>query len=133
MHDLKAVKEKLSSCKVLIVDDEEDIRNVITQTFESFFSEVVSAVDGQDALNKFNQEGPFDMILTDISMPNLTGIELVTEIRLIDKEVFIVIMSGAFDDYEQELSKDEQHINKPFTFAETIGLLVKLIEHKNID
>ena len=133
MHDLKAVKEKLSSCKVLIVDDEEDIRNVITQTFESFFSEVVSAVDGQDALDKFTQEGPFDMILTDISMPNLTGIELVTEIRLIDKEVFIVIMSGAFDDYQQELSKDEQLINKPFTFAETIGLLVKLIEHKNID
>ena len=133
MHDLKAVKEKLSSCKVLIVDDEEDIRNVITQTFESFFSEVVCAVDGQDALEKFTQEGPFDMILTDISMPNLTGIELVTEIRLIDKEVFIVIMSGAFDDYQQEFPKDEQHINKPFTFAETIGLLVKLIEHKNID
>ena len=131
MQDLKELKGKLSEWKVLIVDDEDDLRRSIEQIFESFFAEVVSAVDGKDALEKFNQQGPFDMIITDISMPNITGTELVKEIRSVTKDVFIVIMSGAFDDYKDELNKDDVLVNKPFTFNETIELFASLVEFKN--
>jgi len=107
MHDIKAIKEKLSTYKVLIVDDEEEISKVIARTFENFFAEVVCAIDGQDALEMVSSKGPFDMVLTDISMPNITGIQLLKELRSIDKKAFIILMSGAFDEYQQDIQKDD--------------------------
>ena len=79
--------------RIMVVDDEEDIRKVITIYLEKVGYEVVSAKDGQDALNKF-RKGHFDVILSDLTMPELDGLELLDKIREFDKDVIFLMITG---------------------------------------
>ncbi len=68
--------------RVLVVDDETHVREVLIEALEAEGCEVVSAQSGEIALALFDQyEGKFDAVFTDIGMPEMSGWELVTEIR----------------------------------------------------
>lgn len=74
--------------KVLVIDDAIGAMTVIKAVIQHFFRdsnckdiEIVSAVDGNIGLHLLREEGPFDLILTDMEMPGLTGIELLGIIR----------------------------------------------------
>ena len=67
--------------KLLIVDDSTMLRDMLTYALnEGGYTDVVEAVDGVDGLNKA-KETTFDLIITDINMPNMDGITLVNELR----------------------------------------------------
>ena len=70
--------------KILIVDDSKSMRNMIEMTLVDQGHEVIEAEDGLDALSKAEGHS-FDAIITDINMPNMNGIELITELRKIDR------------------------------------------------
>lgn len=78
---------------VLYVEDDKDVRDGISMLLQKFFKTVTTAVDGQDGLEKF-KEGNFDLVLTDISMPNMNGVEMSSEIKEIDYEQTIVVISA---------------------------------------
>lgn len=68
--------------KVLIVDDSEMIRNFHTYILKSIGLEVITAVDGADALEKiYSSNDPLVMAITDINMPNMDGYTLVERLR----------------------------------------------------
>ncbi|GAB4329035.1 MAG: hypothetical protein Kow0037_03850 [Calditrichia bacterium] len=79
--------------RVLVVDDEENIREVLSGYLENMNYQVVTAVDGQDALNKY-QKGQFDLVISDLLMPNVDGLELLKQIRTIDKDVIFLMITG---------------------------------------
>jgi len=84
--------------RVLVVDDETHVREVLIEALEAEGCEVVSAQSGEIALALFNQyEGKFDAVFTDIGMPEMSGWELVTEIRERSKTMPIAIISGWAD------------------------------------
>jgi two-component system response regulator YesN len=132
MVDIKQIKEKASSLRILVVDDEELIRILMTSFMERLFGEVVSAVDGQDALEKFNHQGPFDMVLTDIRMPRINGMELIKELRRIDQKLFIAMMSGAPEDAEDDLRNCDVFIEKPVGFDKILDVLSQMIQSKGL-
>ena len=66
--------------KILIVDDSVSIRNMVTFTLKQQDYETVEACDGQDGLEKAKNER-FDLIITDVNMPGIDGIDLCKEIR----------------------------------------------------
>jgi len=67
--------------KLLIVDDSTMLRDMLTYALnEGGYAEVIEAVDGLDGLEKANQT-TFDLIITDVNMPNMDGITLVSELR----------------------------------------------------
>ena len=66
--------------KVLAVDDSVSIRQMVNHTLQDAGYEVVTANDGRDALSKLNTCN-FDVIISDINMPNMGGLELVKELR----------------------------------------------------
>ncbi len=68
------------SGNLLIVDDEEENRNMLSRHFRFEGYNVVTAIDGLDALTKL-EDNRFDVIISDIMMPNMNGIELLKEIR----------------------------------------------------
>lgn len=70
----------MSTKKALIVDDSVTMRNMVTMALQEDGFEVVSAEDGVDALKKASGAS-FDVIITDINMPNMNGIELIKELR----------------------------------------------------
>ena len=85
------IKNRFPWRKILIVDDSESIREVVSFTLENAGHEVVKAVDGQDAL-KYLDGQKYDLIITDLHMPNLNGIELIKKVRTIEEYKFIPIL-----------------------------------------
>ena len=104
--------------RVLVVDDETHVREVLIEALESEGCEVVSAQSGEIALALFDQyEGNFDGIFTDIGMPEMSGWELVTEIRQRSKRMPIAIISGWADAISLETKnavKADWVVAKPF-------------------
>jgi two-component system response regulator PilR (NtrC family) len=75
------------------VDDDEAIRKLLNDYLVTLGYEVTTAVDGQDALEKFIP-GVFDCVITDLTMPKITGLELLKKIKMQDKKVFVIIITG---------------------------------------
>jgi two-component system, chemotaxis family, chemotaxis protein CheY len=77
--------------KILIIDDSESIREVVSFTLENAGHDVLKGVDGKDAL-KFLDGTPLDLIITDLHMPNMDGIEFIKAARAIDAYQFVPIL-----------------------------------------
>jgi len=70
--------------RVLVVEDNSILRNLITKWLKTKGHEFRDAVDGRDGVNIYESDGPFDVVLLDLSMPKLDGIGATTEIRRIE-------------------------------------------------
>ncbi len=79
--------------KILVVDDETDIRAEIVEYIQGKSYEVEAAGDGVEALEKF-EAAPADLIITDIRMPRVDGYEVIRRIRKIDSRVPIIATTG---------------------------------------
>jgi two-component system, chemotaxis family, chemotaxis protein CheY len=66
--------------RILIVDDSESIRHLLSAILQSAGFEVCAAIDGQDAIERFNTSN-FNLVLTDLNMPRVDGISLIKHIR----------------------------------------------------
>ncbi|MBL4936236.1 response regulator transcription factor [Clostridium sp. YIM B02515] len=122
--------------KVLLVDDEililNGLRNIIDWE-ELELSIEDTALNGEDALNKF-RENPVDIIITDISMPKLNGLELIEEIKKINSSVKFIILSG-YDDFNYARNAIklgiENYILKPINEDELKGTLENIVSKIN--
>ena len=86
-----------SKLRLLLVDDEEAIRRALRKVLERRGVQVVAeASDGAEGLSAF-QEGDCDVVLTDLKMPNMDGIELTREIKKIDPVKPVVVFSAYSD------------------------------------
>lgn len=83
----------LSNKKVLCVEDEACILNNIMESLELFFGKVVGVKDGIEALDEA-KSNLYDVIMLDISIPHMDGLEVVKKIREFDKKVPIIILSA---------------------------------------
>ena len=79
--------------RVLIVDDEEDIRKVLSAYLGRINYDVDTAENGQDAINKF-YKGRYDLILSDLTMPSMDGLELLNKIREFDQDILFLMITG---------------------------------------
>jgi two-component system response regulator PilR (NtrC family) len=106
----------LSAGRILVVDDEESIRSTLNDYFADFDYNVVTASDGEDALKKFVPAG-FDCIISDLSMPNINGLELLKRIKKQDEKVLFIIITG-YPSINSAISAMEEgaydYITKPF-------------------
>ncbi len=97
MIDIDTLILHSQKLKVLYVEDNLDAREMTVMILEDFFGDIVVAVDGEDGYNKF-KENEFDIIITDINMPKLNGLDMISKIREIDDEVPILILSAHNED-----------------------------------
>ncbi len=79
--------------KILVIDDESSIRNTLKEILEYEKYEVAVAEDAEEALEQM-ASGPFEVILCDVKMPKMDGIELLDKIREADPDVAVVMISG---------------------------------------
>ncbi|HTY23597.1 MAG TPA: PAS domain S-box protein [Desulfomonilaceae bacterium] len=82
--------------KVLVVDDEESIRNLMRMTLELDGYEVLLAQDGPTGLKMFEKESP-DVVLLDVRLPGMGGIEVLTRIKALDPDSEVIIVTGHGD------------------------------------
>lgn len=83
--------------RILVVDDDASVRNMLKDDFEACGHEVVECWNGLQGLATFDRKGPFDAVLSDGQMPSMTGPEMVAKIRELDPNVSIVMLSGDYN------------------------------------
>jgi len=87
--------------KILLVDDEAGIQMLYREEFEDAGYEVISAITGEEGLEKFRNESP-DLVILDIQMPGMNGIETLRQMKM-DNPDLPVILSSAYNEYKQDL------------------------------
>lgn len=125
--------EKLKNCTILYAEDEIGIRENIADSLRYYVKEIIEASNGEEAFLLYEEKKP-DIILTDIHMPILNGIEFVKKVRENNRDI-PVIMITAHTDKEYLLQAVELHMEKyiikPIDFDELIQSLetcVNLLE-----
>ena len=94
---------------LLVIDDEAPVRDAVQDIMTAHGVDVMTAVNGQDGINVYSQrKDSIQLILLDMSMPGLSGIETLTRLRAIDPEVRIILSSG----YSQEQIAQEVKVNE---------------------
>ena len=122
--------ERLKTLRILYAEDEEGIRSNISASLRYYAKEVIEAENGKVALALYHKEKP-DIVITDILMPLMTGIELAKIIRKEDEVTPIVIIS-AHTDKEYLLNVVdlhlEQYIVKPVNLDELMAALSRCLK-----
>lgn len=116
--------------RVLLVEDEENIRETVKLNLEIEGYEVVTAADGRKAL-KHSQEQHFDVMIVDVMLPEVNGFQVVEQIRLSDRETPIIFLTAKDQaaDRIQGLKKGaDDYLTKPFVFEELMLRVRRLIE-----
>lgn len=114
--------------KVLVVDDEEDIVEVIQDRLEAYGFAVVTAGTGVEALRKLSME-KFDGIFLDVKMPEMGGIETLEEVRKRDTKIPIIIItsSSTKDSALEAMAKGaNDFVLKPFEWEELKAKIEKV-------
>ncbi|RPH49339.1 MAG: response regulator [Desulfobacteraceae bacterium] len=105
---------------VLVVDDDEKIRCLISELLKNLDYEVTCAVNGQDALQIY-QRGHFDIVLSDLMMKPMDGLELLNKIKEINPAVIFIIITGypSIKTTIEAIRKGaNDYITKPFNIDE---------------
>ncbi len=93
-------QELLKQLTILYVEDDERIRESFTAIFNKLFKSVTIAFDGEDGLEKYknlNKRNKFDIILSDINMPKLNGMDMLKEIRSFDQDIPFIFTTAHAD------------------------------------
>ena len=115
---------------VLIVDDEEIIRESIHDTFTCEGLNTIVAENGKVALEKFQQFKP-QVVITDFHMPVLNGIELCEKIKALDDSVIVIGITGSRDMYRDHDQRKFDHIfDKPFNLDKVLKTIQEKINYK---
>ncbi|HEX6716371.1 MAG TPA: ATP-binding protein [Pyrinomonadaceae bacterium] len=122
--------------RVLVVDDETHVREVLIEALEAEGCEVVSAESGEIALALYDQyKGKFDAVFTDIGMPSMNGWELVTEIRQRSETMPIAIISGWADAISVQTKnavKADWVVAKPFDIDRISKIALEIAQRRTV-
>jgi CheY-like chemotaxis protein len=116
---------------ILVVDDEPQVREVISRVLASCGYRVISAQDGQDALVRFGDGSEIDLVVLDMVMPGMGGRECLARLRKANPAVRVVIVTG----YTTEGSPQEllgkgamAIVEKPFDIAAFVKIVQRILE-----
>lgn len=130
--------ETLNEYSILYVEDEPDIKEDIEEYLSAYFSIVYSATDGEKALELYYKYQP-DVLLLDISIPKINGLDLAKKIRKENSDVKIIMLTG-HSDKERLLTAVELNLTKylikpfsPKSFKETLELLATKLQKSNVN
>ncbi|MCD4828906.1 MAG: Flp pilus assembly complex ATPase component TadA [Candidatus Cloacimonetes bacterium] len=121
--------------RILIIDDEPEIRELYRNFLESEDYDIMEAQDGQEAF-RLASEIRFDLFITDIMMPKMNGVEFMKVLKMIDPDAVVIIVTG-FDD--MEFTKEAlnygafRFLTKPINMKEFLSIVeMGLVERKQL-
>lgn len=123
--------------RILIVDDEPELVMLTKQMLENLGYKVDYRMNGFDALEVFRaqlSENPFDLVITDMTMPRLTGVELAVELRKMQPDLPVILCTGFSETIDEERAKSlgiKGFLMKPFVLNEIAELIRKVLSERN--
>ena len=119
---------------ILLVDDEESIQKLLTYPLEREDYRVVQARDGEEALERF-VEGPVDLVVLDLMLPKLGGLEVCRRMRRLESAVPIIMLTARGDEVDKvvglEIGADD-YITKPFSIREFMSRVRALLRRAQL-
>ncbi len=120
---------------ILIADDESDIRELLGDFMSGEGYDCLLASDAFEALEKFRSARQVDLVMSDIRMPGKTGIQLLDEIKQIDEDVMVVMIT-AVKDVESAIAAMSKgaydYVSKPFKLNEVLAIAGKAVEKRQL-
>jgi DNA-binding NtrC family response regulator len=120
--------------RILVVDDEEQMRDLLVKVLERKGYQVSVCGNGADAL-AFLEREPADLVVTDVRMPGLSGMEALRAIKELNPEIVVIIMTafGSIDQAVQAVKEGAyDYINKPFKIDEMLLTIEKALEERRL-
>lgn len=121
---IETLIEDLHKLNILIVEDGQDIRDIMSTTFSKLFKSTRTAVDGLDGIEKFNEEKP-DIVISDIRMPNMSGNEMIDKLKEISPDTPIIVVTG-HGRMLKKTNKADLFLDKPIKFDKLIEAIHQL-------
>ena len=113
--------------RILVVDDEEDVRDMVRLILEPHGYEITEAADGEEGLQRY-REAPADLVLSDFRMPVMDGPTMIGELRKAYPKVKIIVFAGiAVELTEAAQLGADQVLKKPFRVLDLLEMVKKLL------
>jgi signal transduction histidine kinase len=128
-RDIEVEKER-----ILVVDDEEPVREMVSKIINLIGHEVVTIGSGKEALEILKNE-PFSILITDIKMPEMDGFELMKAVRNQFQDIYIICMTahgGSYTYTDVVGAGAKDYITKPFTIDEMRAKLNRVVREKDL-
>jgi YesN/AraC family two-component response regulator len=120
--------------RILLVDDDETLRSEFKDCFEEY--KIIEASNGEDALKILKSPNEIDLVILDVNMPGMNGIDVLNRIKKISPEVSIVMFTG-YSSKEIVIKalrgKADNYIEKPLDVEETRKIIEKTLESKKYE
>ena len=113
--------------KILLVDDDESIQLLYREELEDNGYEVISALNGEEGLQKFKDNSP-DLVILDIQMPGMNGIEVLRQMKM-QNAAIPIILSSAYHEYKQDLGAwaSDEYVVKSADIDDLLAAVRKFI------
>ena len=127
--DIHEVRRWTSELTVLVVEDDQILRESFQQQLSYLFAEVDVVVDGQDALDQWVKK-QYEIVFTDLNMPKMSGFRLIEEIRQQAPQQATIVISAHEDEiFQQALTVQEvNYLIKPFSLKELLNVLIPVCQ-----
>jgi CheY-like chemotaxis protein len=120
---------------ILFVDDEDTLVEMNKQRLSRLGYEVVATIDAREALDLFRREPrKFDLVITDYTMPHMTGMDLAAELLKLRRDIPIILCTGHSEDISPDVAKQagiREFLMKPTKKRELAGAIRKALDKKN--
>ena len=113
---------------LLLVEDEDDVREQMFQMLTRYGYEVIVGKDGQEGWTLFEQERErIDLVILDLSMPEMSGLEVLKRIRHLDPEVKVILSTGNTDP-EMETQEVQDILKKPYRITQALQIIRQVLD-----
>ena len=126
------VSDAMETARVLVVDDERSILQLLKEALTHWGYQVTTAATGRDALDAL-RTGVFHVAMTDIRMPDMSGLDLLREIKKLDESIEVVVMTGypAISSAVEALKEGAyDYLSKPLMLDELQHLMQRMMERR---
>jgi len=120
------------SARILVIDDEAPVRDILSRMLKSKDHQVTVASSGEEGIERFQSE-PFDLVLTDLGMPKVTGWDVGTAVKKVNPKTPVAMITG----WGIELNKEKMRengidliVSKPFNLDQVMQLVSEALELK---
>ena len=125
--DIRVLKDKIKNLKVIYAEDEDEMREGTEIFLNKFFTSVETAKDGQEALEKF-KNSQYDIVFTDILMPNMDGLEMLSNMRKLDDKFIAIALTASAVKKEDIEKATALYFRKPISYDNMSTILEMIVE-----
>lgn len=122
----------LKGLKVLVAEDEDSIRTIAVTALKGYGVTVIEAIDGREAISLYNkQHETFDLLILDVIMPGVNGVEVYDQIKKIQPEIKVIFTTGYSRDFLGEdfnLSLQGRILHKPYKIKMLMNTILEVLE-----